>query len=203
MLDGKKGFFNVFFDGKYDRYAMLDKLGEVYQGKDILYNPWPSRGISHSYIHAARQFMNGFKGPFEDIKKTQVYAGKGQKDLCDPLEKRIRPRTAVDAKFSISYTIALALVKGTVTSKDFLATALQDERMSALGLKMEIVEDPSRNWDGHLPIGKICVFLKDGSVVEGEGNNTPGSSDAEMTWKELIEKYTSLVKEAPISYSSE
>lgn len=198
MLDGRKGFFNVFFDGKYDREAMLDKLGEIYQGQDVLYKPWPSCGISHSYIHAARKFAKSYNGSFEDIVKIQIHAGKGQLDLCEPLEKRIRPQTAADAKFSIPYTIALALVRGTVTPKDFLAESLKDERMSSFGEKMEVVEDPSRNWDGHLPTGKISVFLKDGSIVDVEGDAVPGSADAEMTWEELINKYTALVQVAPI-----
>jgi 2-methylcitrate dehydratase PrpD len=39
--------------------------------------------------------------------------------LCEPPEQKRRPKTAIDAKFSIPFTVAVALGQGDVTLRDF------------------------------------------------------------------------------------
>jgi 2-methylcitrate dehydratase PrpD len=52
-----------------------------------------------------------------------------QKALCEPLERKKSPRTAIDAKFSIPFVVAIALAYGEVKLKHFSPKALEDEKV--------------------------------------------------------------------------
>ena len=60
------------------------------------------------------------------IDTINIYAGPGLIELCEPLADRYSPKTGADAKFSIPFTVALALLNGTVVPSDFQEGALRD-----------------------------------------------------------------------------
>ena len=49
--------------------------------------------------------------------------------LCEPLARKRKPETAIDAKFSIPFTVAIALVYGEVTLRHFAPQALLDSKV--------------------------------------------------------------------------
>lgn len=194
IFDGTKGFFKVYFDDQYDREKMLDGLGKSFQGADLLYKPWPSVGLSHSFIQAAcgLRTMEGFD--LSQIQAIKVYAGPGLIELCEPLVERRNPKTGTDAKFSLPFLISLALVKGTVTPTDFQEQTLQDPEIRAIAAKAEPVFDGSMSWTGEVPHGRVEVILNAGRSLICVGENVPGSEQAPMSWDELIEKYRACMR---------
>ena len=203
IFDGKNGFFNVYFDGKYDRKSMLNGLGQDFQGAALLYKPWPSCGLSHTYIHAARRLMAENDLVVEQIEAIRIFAGAGQIELCEPLESRCKPKTSSDAKFSIPFCVAITLMNGTVKPTDFLPEALKDPKILAVAAKTVIVFDSNSNWDGHLPDGRIEVILKNGQSFSCVGSDVPGNENVPMSWDELIEKYKDCVRASKVRLSDD
>ncbi len=56
--------------------------------------------------------------------------------LCEPPEQKPRPQTAIAAKFSAPFTVALALRNGNVTLADFEPARLQDPVTQALAARV-------------------------------------------------------------------
>ena len=126
LFEGKAGVFNTYFDGRYDRAAILDNLGTKYMGDTMLYKPWPVVGVAHTYIHATLELMKKHCLVANDIEQIRAYVGDYHQRMCTPLETRRSPTTAVDAKFSLPFCLAIAATKGDVGITDFAPRALKD-----------------------------------------------------------------------------
>ena len=62
--------------------------------------------------------------------------------LCEPPEQKRRPKTAIDAKFCIPFTVAVALAHGDVGSAGFFAERLTDPKLHALADKVHHGVEP-------------------------------------------------------------
>ena len=77
-----------------------------------------------------------------DLKVSPFFAV-----LCDPPEQKRRPKTAIDAKFSIPFTVALALAQGNVGLNDFSQERLSDPKLHALADKVHHTVEPAWTFD--------------------------------------------------------
>jgi len=189
MFEGKAGFFNVYFDGEYDREKILEGLGRDFTGSSLLYKPWPSCGVSHTFIHATIEAMKEHGLTVPDIKQIRVHVGDFQSGLCEPLESRRKPATPPDAKFSIPFCVAIAATKGDVRLADFTSEGLANPDVLAMAERVVPVVDSSRNWTSKLPDGKIDIETRDGRTVTRIGDNVPGDVEAPMNWDYLSAKF--------------
>jgi len=96
----------------------------------------------------------------------------------------------MDAKFSLPFTVALALVKGSMNISDFSTDALRDQQVLALADKVEPVFDADFNWNLKVPAGKVEVVTTDGRRIERLGTKVPGTPERPMTWEELRQKFS-------------
>lgn len=188
-FEGKAGFLEVYF-GNWDRAAMVAGLGQDYQGATTLYKLWPSCGVTHAYIDTALRLMGG-PGRTEEIRTLEIFGGDFAKRLSEPVDFRRRPPTAPDAKFSLPYTVALALVKGTVGVGDFSAERRVDPVIGAMADKVEFVEDAKYDWSEELPAGAVRITLHNGEArhAEAQHDQTPGAARSPLGWKQLTAKF--------------
>jgi 2-methylcitrate dehydratase PrpD len=189
LFEGKTGLFNTYFGGKYDRDKMLNKLGIEYLGAGMLYKPWPVVGIAHTYVHAAIELMKENRLRPDEIERVEVLVGDFQQEMSYPLESRRAPATAVDAKFSLPFIVALAVTKGQVTIGDFSAQALKDALVLEMAQKVCPVHDSSADWKTKSPEGRVRILTRDGRTLERLGSKVPGSPEAPMTWDQLASKF--------------
>ncbi|KAA9163294.1 MmgE/PrpD family protein [Amycolatopsis acidicola] len=189
-FEGSAGFMNVYFGGKWDRAGMLAGLGEDFRGSTIVYKPWPSCGASHPYVHTVLGLAPKI-GSVDHIEKIEVFGGDFAKRLSEPAERRRHPATVLDAKFSIPYTIALALARGTVSLGDFDEASRTDPAVGAIADKIEFVDDPKYNWTSSLPTGAVRVTLRGGETLftETSHDETPGSTSNPLSWDDLVAKF--------------
>jgi 2-methylcitrate dehydratase PrpD len=104
------------------------------------------------------------------------------------------PHTAFEAKFSLAYTVAAALLFGKVRLEAFTDERLDDARQRALLEKVRVHASPE--FDALVP-GQRCAHLEvrldDGTVVERLRTTRKGDPDDPLTDEELREKYDELV----------
>lgn len=202
-FDGKAGVFKVYFDNRWNRETALAGLGSDYQGASIMYKPWPSCGASHVYIDAVLKLLSQNSLATGDIEKITVHVGDFAQRLCEPLQARRHPATVLDAKFSIPYTVALAVARRKVGIADFSEAALRDPVVSHLADKVHFVADSQYNWKMHLPGGAVTLQTRDGRKYVGEclSENVRGSSNVPMSWNDLQAKFEecSNISIAPLS----
>jgi 2-methylcitrate dehydratase PrpD len=190
LFEGKAGIFNVYFGGNYDRDKMLADLGVDFLGASMLYKAWPAVGNVHTYIHATIELMKEHKLSDEDIEQINVFVGDFHQRMCYPLDLRRAPQTLIDAKFSLPFCVALAVVRGKIGIADFSERALQDRRVRAIANKVVPVEDSSLDWKVKIPDGRIEIITRDGRKLERVGAQVPGSPELPMSWDQIATKFS-------------
>ncbi|AZG08237.1 MmgE/PrpD family protein [Pigmentiphaga sp. H8] len=190
LLEGRAGFLNVYFRGKYEREKILAGLGVDYSGAAMLYKPWPMVGIAHTYIHATIELMKEHGLGAADIEQIRVFIGDFQRQMCAPLDRRRAPQTALDAKFSLPFCVALAAVHGQIRIRDFSPQALANPEVLAMAARVVPVEDSAAEWKTKSPEARVEMITRDGRKLERLGTGVPGSSEAPMAWSDLRRKFS-------------
>jgi 2-methylcitrate dehydratase PrpD len=160
-IEGPSGLYANFARGRFDAERLLHALGQKYEGAKVSFKPWPSCRGTHAFIEGALSIAR--EGAFDanrvqriDVKVSPFFA-----ILCEPPEQKRRPKTAIDAKFSIPFTVALALAQGDVGLNDFSQERLSDPKLHALADKVHHTVEPAWTFDQSTR-GALTLRLADG-----------------------------------------
>ena len=187
-LEGRGGFFRLYVDGHYDPDDLLDELGQRYWGEQLSFKPWPACRGTHAYIEIALGLRERQVPDWRGIEAIEVVVGPVQRMLIEPPARKQAPKTVIDAKFSIPFTVALALVRGRVTLDDFSAEALADPQILALASRVTAVDDP----DGRRTRGSggaLAIRLRDGTRREGALAEALGHPQRPLSRDALVRKF--------------
>ncbi|WP_338062218.1 MmgE/PrpD family protein [Pseudomonas grimontii] len=190
VFEGPHGLFQMYFGGQYDRDAILLRLGQDYIGDRTLFKRWPAVGTSHSHLHATIGLViveNDLKP--DDIQEIRVHVGDYHQLMCEPLSARREPATLVDAKFSLPFLVAVAVVKRGLSLTDFTSDELGNTEVLALAKRIVPVPDPSLDWKVEMPAGHVKITIFDGRVFSRTGVDVPGSPTAPMDWPSIWQKF--------------
>jgi 2-methylcitrate dehydratase PrpD len=127
-IEGQAGLFRLYARESYELRTLTNGLGRVFEGANVSFKPWPSCRGTHSFIEAALQITEKHDlkpSDIQDIRLT-IDPSPAKRVLCEPLPRKQRPRTAIDAKFSIPFVVAVAIAHRGVTLKDFTPQGLRD-----------------------------------------------------------------------------
>ena len=189
-LEGKAGFFRLYVDDQYDRSALLTGLGQEFWIERLSFKRWPACRGTHAYIEATRQLAQEHGFGWRDVQEIRLEVGEVQQMLAEPEPRKKRPATSIDAKFSLPFTVALALVRGDVGLDDFSPAALADPDLLAVAAKVTYRRRPE--WDrAHATCGAIEMLLVDGRRVAAEILEPLGSPDRPLSDAELKSKFIS------------
>jgi 2-methylcitrate dehydratase PrpD len=135
-LEGEAGLFNIYTRGNWDPDSLTKDLGEIFEGANVSFKPWPSCRGTHAYIDATLRILE--KHPLKpvEIKEIHLTVNAMNKMLCEPSENKKNPVTAIEAKFSLPFTVATAVVHGTVALDHFDPRALSDPVVLGLARKV-------------------------------------------------------------------
>jgi 2-methylcitrate dehydratase PrpD len=179
-LEGQSGFFALYASGRYEPSDITDGLGERFWIEDLSFKKWPCCRGTHAYIEAAQTLrrIHGFAAA--DIAELRIFGGELQRMLCEPKTQKRRPQTIIDAKFSLPFTLAVALRDEEVTLDSFTQGSLTEPVLLSLAAKacFEFLQEISQP-----AAGEICITLNDGrvlrqSVLHALGDPTRPLNDA-------------------------
>lgn len=188
-----KGLFQM-----YHRIALPDdygeRIGNPYQITRLSYKPYPCCRFNHTAIDAAIALHHEIRDKYEDlndsIREVKVYTSEqAYNAVCDPIERKWKPQTVVDAQFSIPYTVATALLKGSVTPADFEEGAYLHGKPLQVSPKVKPEKVKSDN-ERHISGSKVVLIMQDGARYEKEAplpSGQPGDTDGlwQLVWKKL------------------
>jgi 2-methylcitrate dehydratase PrpD len=143
-LEGKGGFYSLYAGSLWDEAALLDGLGQHYHGEQLSFKRWPACRGTHAYIEAALDLRDRLGGAWQTIASLTMVVGNVQRMLVEPAPRKQAPATTIDAKFSIFFTAALALVHGEVGLNSFDEAARADPQVLVLAARMRAEHDPLR-----------------------------------------------------------
>ena len=186
-FEGRAGFFATFARGEYDPAVILTDLGKQFEIENISFKPWPSCRGTHAAIEAALLCRREHGIDPAQIEHVLVRGGRMLRMLGEPLETKQRPATAIDAKFSLPFTTATALLKGRVGLQDFLAPALADSEVLRLAAKVAV--DP--DFAATTAIGAVLeIRLRDGRSCRQAIDTPLGAPANPMSLEALLGKFS-------------
>lgn len=191
-FEGQAGFFRVYAGG-VDEQTLLADLGETYAGAQISFKPWPSCRGTHAFVEGALA-LRGLHGlATADVERLELTGDPVTGSIvAEPRAHKLTPGSVIEAKFSVYYTVALALELGTVTLGSFDERRLCDERVLALARRIHYEADGAR-----VPgSGVVTAVRRDGSRVEAAVESALGSPESPLGDEALIAKFSDCVSYA-------
>lgn len=141
-FEGRAGLFQLYARGAFDPGRLTQDLGQVFEGAHVSYKAWPACRGTHAFIQAALELSAEAAIDPQAIRTIRATGGEIQRMLAEPEAQKAHPATAIDAKFSIPFTVATALVRGRVDLAAFQPDALRDRAVLRLADRCRYVCAP-------------------------------------------------------------
>lgn len=183
LLETRQGFMATqSADPSLDRfYSALATPDFV---PDICFKYHAACYLTHSAIEAALQLKRCHGLKPDKVEAIDVWVNRGHFDVCN-IE---RPCTGLEAKFSLRFTLALALA-GEDTASIRLFTDALTRRKDLVNLRDRVTvhahEQPR-------PETRVRIRTTDGATLETEANVAIPATDLDAQWQRLAEKFHTL-----------
>lgn len=189
-LDGPQGFLHAFDSESDDLAGVTRDLGARWEILDtgVTVKLYPSCAGTHPTLDAVLDLRADASFVADDVDRVEI-------DV-DPIVPTIllyeRPATALEAKFSLPFCTAAAIVFGHVGIETFDVNRIQDRHVASLMPRV------SMRVDKEIGVGKpaltearVTIFLKGGRVLRREAHGARGYPANPASPAELRTKFMS------------
>ncbi|WOF42295.1 MmgE/PrpD family protein [Sphingopyxis indica] len=193
-LEGQSGFYALFAGGAFSPERLVEGIGERFFIEELTFKPWPSCRGTHPFIEIGLALAKTDPSMIESI---EVEVSAVQQMLVDPLDRKRAPDVVIDAKFSIPFVMALAIVRGRVTLDDFAPASLQDPVIRAMARRIsaKVVENSVLDSGAG---GAASVRLTDGTRQRHTIPVARGAPSRPLGDDELVAKFVDCASRAAI-----
>jgi 2-methylcitrate dehydratase PrpD len=190
IVDGRFGFLHAYGDGA----SSLASRGEAWELMRTGVKPHACCRYSQGPIDAvlALRAAHGFDA--RRVARVDVgIVAAGFPIVCEPLEAKRRPRSVVDAQFSLPFSVATALAAGSAWPEDFAPARFDDPVVRQLMDRVHPVRDPAldarfpRTWPSW-----VRLALEDGTSWAIEVEHPLGDPESFPDGPMLMAKFTRL-----------
>ncbi|MDP2971773.1 MAG: MmgE/PrpD family protein, partial [Deltaproteobacteria bacterium] len=114
VFEGKLGLYNSFLRSEsIDLNVIFKSLGTDWEILNVRPKLYPCCHYLQSYLDCVSFMRREFHLNPKDITKIDCKVAQGAVNIiCEPWEKKISPKTAYDARFSLPFAVSLMLAKG-------------------------------------------------------------------------------------------
>lgn len=200
-LEGKAGFFALYARGGFDPDVLLEGLGKRFEGENLTFKLWPSCRGTHAAIEGALAIRTEVPDPIAQIAAIELTGHPVMAMLDAPHAAKRAPSTAIDAKFSLPFTVATAMIMGDVTLASFEPAALRDKTVLSLAERVSFTPLADAA-PGAIASGGIRVKLSNGNAHERFVEAPRGAPSNPLSREQLIEKFSQCVSRALVPPSS-
>lgn len=195
ILEGDRGFFRATSES-YDESRVTDGLGERWKISENCYKVWACCGHTHSAIDVARLLRRqmGTATP-RDIASIHIETyGPGYE-----IVKENNPGAPYEAKFSIAYCVAAALLYDGAPLEAFAPDhfangGVSDPDISTLLQRTHVTVTPdlTAKYPGAWPT-RLRIVLANGATLNGASDYPVGNPENPVSTAELERKFATLV----------
>lgn len=191
VLEGTYGYYNLFSKGKYDRNALLEKLGEEFLApRYTMFKRWPSCGVTLSPIDGALELKEKHKIEAEDISEVIATVGPYAYNVAGQPFKDVK-YPQVKAQFNIYYGLANALVRGNPRLEHYTEKYILAPEIQNFLHKVKVVEDKTIDTEFK---AEVQIKLKDGKIYHKLCGPPKGHPENPITRDDIIAKFNGCAK---------
>ncbi len=193
VFEGELGFFACHLGLDNVKLDFLDKdLGVNWETFNISIKRYPCCHAIHTFIDGVLDLQVKHNIEWDDIESIICHVNPlGKKLVCDPIEVKRTPKTPYGGRFSLPYAIAIALLDGELTLKQFLPEKFNDERVFEITKRVHCIKDE------HFPRtgGNITIEMKDGSKYQYIKEHPLGSPQYPLSEEQIVDKFEKNVQD--------
>lgn len=195
-LEGEWGLYNLYMSGDYDPKTLTADLGKRFEGTNVTIKPYPCcRGI-HPAIDAALELVEEHSITTDDIKEIALRVSEAHYTLlCTPQDAKFKPRSPVDAQFSIPWGVATAIARRRATLEDFTEDAIQSRDIPEVVSKVRVEMDASLERSEKIDPTNVQITTKQGDVYSKEVEHPMGSLERPMSFDDCAGKFRDCAKQ--------
>lgn len=197
-LESQYGVFENF--GRKDPLSLQEPIRALGEPLDIIqtgiiHKQFPSCTGTHMPIECALQIVRKNFFDLQKIERIEVLLSS----LARPLLIYPRPKNEMEAKFSLEYCVARAILDGQMGVTQFTKDKVESPEGRSLMEKVKVIYDEvpdsqkNRDWT-HFPV-EMFIYLKNGHVLSSRVETLMGSIQNPMSPKELEEKFHQCCRE--------
>lgn len=188
ILDAEDGGLYRAVSDRFFPERLTEGLGKDYEILHMDKKPYPCCRTTHHAIDAALALREQVAA--EEIEEIRVETYGVGVLQCG---SRQYPGNPGQAKFSIPYTAAAALVKGRVTQEEFTEEVLADPlvRNLASRTRVEEAEEFTKRYPGQWG-SRMTITRKDGTTIQKQVDDMSGSEKNPLSEKQETDKFTGL-----------
>jgi len=183
-LHGKYGFFAVF--AQHDPEMLpLGRPLEL-EASGIIFKPFPSGAPTHAAVDAALVLRERLAGDVSGIERVTCFVHPWNAMTL----REEQPKDPLQAKVSLRYCVAMALLKGRLTPEEFVPQCLNDKALRDLTARIDVQISRELPDNGEFP-AEVQILSRDGQMLVQRCEVPPGGSSRPMSYEQLVEKLQS------------
>jgi 2-methylcitrate dehydratase PrpD len=163
-------------------------LGKIWEMENVAVKPYPACHFVHACTDAAIALRSQGIRAGEIVHVRALVPQGVVKTVCEPAANKRRPANSYDAKFSIPYAVATALVRGRFGLAELEEPALRDAQVLALADKVDYEADPNSGFPKWYS-GEVVIRLRDGRELAQREQVNRGAADRPLANEEIIAKF--------------
>ena len=190
ILEGRRGFFSAMVPEPVEVRTCTAGLGEEWLTPTTTFKNYPVCGHTMTPIEASLKLHGQFA--LADVEEIEVRA--------HPVSLQIAgqpfPANEYQAKFSIPYCVAVALIKGHVGQEEFSREVRESEEIGDLLKRIRLIPDDGLGEvPGQRP-AKITLRVSGGKTFTAAAEVRKGDPELPMTAEEKRDKFLKLTRPA-------
>ena len=191
--EGRYGLYNMYLQGRAvgDLAQGLDTLGSEWETLKIAIKPYPVCHFNHAFIDAALALRERHGLSPDEVESVTALIHDGQVEVvCEPEQAKRRPGSDYDAKFSLQFCVAAALVRGRFTLDELEEEALGDPAILGLCDRVSHARDPDSAFPRYFS-GEIRIRTRDGRELRHREAINRGADQRALGPDDVREKFMS------------
>ena len=192
VFEGRWGLFETHLqdDTAPKQFLRLTQdLGTRWESRNSSFKPFPAAHVLHPYISAMLRLRNARDVRAEDVESIDCPVAPFIVPIvCEPAEEKLAPASDSHGRISLQYSLAEALVRGTLGRYAYNTANLRDPAILDVARRVRFHADTSFPGPGRFK-GVVTVRLRDGRTFTEIEEYNRGSVENPMTDGELRAKF--------------
>jgi len=190
ILDAADGGLFPAMSAEYNYPIILQELGKKYSFVELDRKPYACCRSMHPAINAVLNIMNRTSLNVDEIECINIKTYKIAIAQCGFTNE---PKNVAEAKFSMAYGVAVALIDGKALTEEFSDERIKDTKIITLAKKVKLVED--KVFTGMYPEKwgcKVEIITRNGKKYLERVENAKGDPLNPLSQEEIKEKFMGL-----------
>lgn len=196
IIEGKFGFLHGYSQ-ESDPKAVIKNWSAPWEVLNSSIKPHACCRYKQGPIDCILEIMDGTGLQPDEIERVDIAVlDAGFALVAEPFERKLEPKSVVDAQFSMPFGAALAILRRSASLDRYQMNEINDPAIREFMQRVKCIRDSELNKDfpKKWP-ARVIIKTTDGRTFDHRLDHPKGDPENPLSWDEVIDKFTSLATE--------